>query len=276
MTDRRPPDPATLWPIYAQHASLYMAGGPSPSLHLADRSFFATTGAAHVDLNQAALFDAATEEDAHEVVDLIVSSGLPVLFGCSSGVTERVAPVLDTAGFRPMPNQEQLFWAPGAPPPPELPSSFDVRRVETDADVGAMQALFEEAHGYAPQLTGAMFAGTLRTDDSATGWIAWDGPEPVSFAIVSRSAGSLALWDVMTPVRHRRRGAARAVVGTAFAVVGAATAAAGPPIEQTIFWSSPAGRPLYESMGFVVADRVDAWALGASEEDLIAVGAHVA
>ena len=276
MTDRRPPDPAALWPIYAQHAALYMAGGPSPSLHLTDRAFFAATGAAHVDLNQAALFGAATEEDAREVVDLILASGLPVLFGCSSGISERVAPVLVTGGFRPMPNQEQLFWAPGAPSPPELPSSFDVRSVETDADVGAMQALFEEAHGYVPQLTGAMFGRTLRTDDTVTGWIAWDGPEPVSFAIVSRSAGSLALWDVMTPVRHRRRGAARAVVGTAFAAVGAATAAAGPPIEQTIFWSSPAGRPLYESMGFVVADRVDAWALGASEEDLIAVGAYVA
>ena len=84
------------------------------------------------------------------------------------------------------------------------------------------------------------------------------------------------MWDVMTPARHRRRGAARAVVGTAFAAVGAATAAAGPPIEQTIFWSSPAGQPLEKSMGFVDADRVDAWALGASEEDVIAVGAYVA
>ena len=36
---------------------------------------------------------------------------------------------------------------------------------------------------------------------------------------------------------------------------------------------SPAGRPLYEAMGFVVADEVDAWTLGASAEDLAAVGA---
>ena len=139
-----------------------------------------------------------------------------------------------------------------------------------------MQAIFDEAHGYAPELTGAMFGRTLRTDNSVTGWLAWDGAEPVSFVIVTRVAATLSMWDVMTPARHRRRGAARAVVGTALAAVGADAAAAGLPIEETIFWSSPAGRPLYESMGFVVADRVDAWALGASEEDLIAVGAYVA
>ena len=271
MTDQQPPDPAALWPIYAQHAALYMAGGPSPSLHLTDRAFFAGTGAPHVDLNQGALFGAAKEEDAREVVDLIIASGLPVLFGCSSGIARRLGPVLVAAGFRPMPSQEHLFWAPGAPTPPEASSSFDVRRVESDVDLGAMQAIFEEAHGYAPELTGAMFGRTLRTNDSMTGWIAWDGTEPVSFVLVTRAASTLSMWDVMTPARHRRRGAARAVVGTALAVV----AAAGPPIEQTLFWSSPAGRPLYESMGFLVADRVDAWALGASEADLVAVGASL-
>ena len=118
-----------------------------------------------------------------------------------------------------------------------------------------------------------MFGRTLRADDWVTGWLAWDGPEPVSFTIVTRAAGTLSMWDVMTPARHRRRGAARAVVGAALASVGAATVAARPPIEQTLFWSSPAGRPLYESMGFKVADRVDAFVLGASEADLVAVGA---
>lgn len=41
--------------------------------------------------------------------------------------------------------------------------------------------------------------------------------------------------------------------------------------EEVLFWASPAGRPLYEAMGFVIADEVDAWAIGASAEDLAAV-----
>ena len=56
------------------------------------------------------------------------------------------------------------------------------------------------------------------------------------------------------------------------ATAGAAAVAAR-PIEETLFWASPAGRPLYEAMAFGVADEVDAWSLGASAEDLAAVGA---
>ena len=273
MDSPRPPEPAALWSIYAQHAAVYMAGGPAPTVYASDHAFYSSSGADHVDLNQGALFGAATEDDARLVCERIVASGLPVLFGCSRGTSERGARHLVAAGFEAMPNPEFLFWAPGAPPALERPA-FDVRRVEADDDVRAMAALFLEAHGYEPELVTEMFGRRLRTDDSATGWLAWDGIEPVSFAIVTRAAGSLSMWDVMTPARHRRRGAARAVVGTALASIGAASSAAGSPIEQTFFWSSPAGRPLYESMGFIVADRLDAWALGASEADLIAVGAY--
>jgi hypothetical protein len=271
MSSPRPPAPATLWRVYAEHAAIYMAGGPAPSLYLADRGFLSTSGSPHVDLNQAVLFDGATEADARDLVGRILAAGVPVLFGCSEGVSEIVAPVLREAGFEHSPLPEQLFWMPGAPSAPDdLP--FDVRRVETDDDVAAMQSLFEAAHGYEPELTGSLFGDVLRTDDAATGWIAWDGPEAVSFAIVTRAAGSLSLWVVMTPPRHRRRGAGRTVVAAALDAVAGATRAAGPPIEQTLFWSSPAGRPLYEAMGFAVADTVDLWTLGASEADLIAVG----
>jgi hypothetical protein len=44
-------------------------------------------------------------------------------------------------------------------------------------------------------------------------------------------------------------------------------------VDRTLFWSSPAGRPLYESLGFEIADTVDVWARGASAADLAAVGA---
>jgi hypothetical protein len=275
VTGPRPPDPATLWPTYARHAALYMGGGPSPTFHVTDRFLLATSGAQHVDLNQGVLFGDATESDARDVVDRVLASGLPVLFGCSSVVTERAAPTLLEAGFQRMPTPEALFWSQGAPSVPDA-SAFDVRRVENPDEVAAMQAIFQEAHGYEPELTDALFGRRLRTDDSMTGWLAWDGDEAVSFAIVTRAANTLSLWVVMTPARHRRRGAARMVVVASLAAVSAAARAAGTPIEHTLFWSSPAGRPLYEAMGFLVADTVDAFVLGATEADLVAVGASVA
>ena len=131
-----------------------------------------------------------------------------------------------------------------------------------------MGSVFAEAHGYDSVLIDRMYGDRVGTDDGFSAWLAWDGAEPVSFTIVTKSAASLALWDVMTPPRHRRRGAARAVISHALAESAAATT-----IEETIFWATPLGRPLYESMGFSIADNIDAWTLGASPEDLAAVGA---
>ena len=100
--------------------------------------------------------------------------------------------------------------------------------------------------------------------------LALDGNEPVSCAFVTVIGRTLGLFDMMTPPRHRRRGAARALLGTALS---SAAAELEGGIDGILFWASPAGRPLYESLGFSIADPVTAWTLGASAEDLAAVGA---
>ena len=258
-----------LWRQYSSHAELVFRGGPRPTSHASAQSFVATSGADRVDLNQAALFGNASAQDAGELAARVVDSRVPCLLGCSDGVVDRVAPTLVSAGFQRLPNPEALFWQAGPPPPP-APSPFGVRRVRSAADVVAMGSIFEEAHGYDPALIDRMYGERVGVDDGFSAWIAWDGAEPVSFTIVTESAASFALWEVMTPVRHRRRGAARAVVSHALAQAAAATSNL---IEQTLFWATPLGRPLYESMGFAVADDIDAWTLGASPEDLAAVGA---
>ena len=247
-----------------------MSGGPAPAAYVDEHTIFVASGAQHVDMNQAIVLPGATEADARRLLDRILPADVPVLLGCSDGAQEGVAQILTEGGFVPLPLREALFWMRGVPA--AAPAPFDVRPVASDADVVAMQALFEEAHGYETELTGAVYGRIVRSGGPATGWIAWDGIEPVSFAIVTSAAGSLSLWNVLTPPRHRRRGAARAVVAAALAAAAARSHAAGVPIEQTFFWSSPAGRPLYEAMGFVIADNVDAWVLGASEADLAAIG----
>lgn len=264
-------DAAGLWSIYPRHAAAVMAGGRAPTSYATDRVFFVASGAHHVDMNQAVLFGGATEADARDLMDRILAADVPVLLGCSDGVNERVSTVLAAAGFVPLPVREALFGMLGVPSAPDA-TAFDVRQLITDADVTAMQALFQEAHGYEPELTADLYGGILRAGDAATGWIAWDGAEPVSFAMVTRAKRTLSLWNVLTPPRHRRRGAARAVVAAALATVATRNRDAGSPIEATFFWSSPAGRPLYEAMGFAVVDAVDAWVLGATEADLKAIG----
>jgi hypothetical protein len=262
-------DAARLWRLYADHAAVLFRGGPRPTFHATNRWFFAATGSDHVDMNQAALFGEAGAEDADLLAGRVLRAGVPCLLGCSDGVLERVAPALTAAGFARLPNREAIFWREG-PAAALEPSSFEVRRVRSNIDVSAMQATFEEAHGYDPASIAALYGGRVEGDDGFSAWLAWEGPEPISFAIVVEVGASLSIWEVMTPERHRRRGGARTVVNAALA---GAAAVAARPIEETLFWASPAGRPLYEAMGFIVADEVDTWAIGASAEDLAAVGA---
>ena len=257
------PDRARLWDRYGRHAVTVMQRGPNPYIRHAAHHFIAFSGAPHVDLNQAALFGNAGPADVATIADAARAADVPVLLARSATVTADLSGLLLDAGFV-QHEPEALFWMAGMPALVE--NRFRVRRVQTEADHRAMLALFEEAHGYAPSLTGPMF-GRLVLDRGVTGWIAWDGDEAASFALVTEGDPELGLFEVMTPPRHRRRGAASAVVRHALgqaAEVSRATA--------TFFWASPLGRPFYSALGFAPVDTVDVWTLGANESDLRAVG----
>ena len=263
---------ADLWRAYGRHAALLFSGGPAPLAVHADCHLFVASGGSHVDLNQAVLFGNATADDARAVAALAGAGGYPVLLGCSRDVSREVEQPLAEAGFTHLATSEYLFWAAGAPPATPA-AAFPVRRVETVADVSAMTSIFVEGHDYEPELVEGMYRELVLSDRGISGWLAWDGAEPVSFTFVTRIDGSLVLWEVLTPTRHRRRGAARAVIGAALNEV---AREAGGEIEQTFFWSTPAGKPLYDSLGFSIVDIVDTWVLGASEADLAIVGAEPA
>lgn len=259
---------AELWQTYSHHAARIFGSGPSPTTVFGERSFFVASGAPHVDLNQAALYGDAGAADAIEIGRLAVKSDDPVLLARSAEVTAELEEPLEQAGFTRLPTAEHLFCMPGTPPRSGL-APFDVRRMTSPADVAAMQAMFADVHDYGPGLTGALFGTLDPADDGLSCWIAWDGNEAVSLAFVTHEPSTLGLWEVMTPQRHRRRGAARTVVVTALDEVAQLVGG----VERSLFWSSPAGRPLYDSLGFEIADTVEVWVRGASEADLAAVGA---
>ena len=165
-----------------------------------------------------------------------------------------------------MPEREALFHATVAPTP--RPTVFDVREVVTDRDFAGIGTVFAGAHDYDPSLVATMWGPRLLGPCRARGWLAWDAAEPVSCVFVTRVGSSLGVFDMLTSARHRRRGAARALLARALTEV-----AHGESTDSIAFWASPAGRPLYESMGFAIADSVHVWTLGASPEDLAAVGA---
>lgn len=266
------PGRADLWLTYARHAALLFATGPRPQSAKTDCRFVALSGAPHLELNQAALYGQATEADAREIARLALDCDVPMLVARSHSVPDTVAEPLRAARFARLAVVEHTYWMPGVPAL-RIAGSFAVRAMASDDDHRAMESMFAEVHGYSRSIIASLFGRAVRAGDGVTGWMAWDGSEPVSSLLVTECDGWLGLWDVMTPARHRRRGAASQLIVAALNEV-ARTAAR--PIVGTLFWSSPAGAPLYEALGFRVGDTLDAWALGATPAELAASGADLA
>jgi GNAT superfamily N-acetyltransferase len=100
---------------------------------------------------------------------------------------------------------------------------------------------------------------------------AWEGNTPVGAVYITTVDGTLGVFEMMTVPAYRRRGVGRALLSGALA---AAAARSEQPIRETCFWSTPDGQPLYTAIGFTAVDILEVWTLGASEEDLAAVGAN--
>lgn len=262
------PQPADLWPIYGRHAAAILRHGPKPVAKHGPGWSLALSGAGHVDLNQVALYGGADRTDAAAVVDEAAASGVPILLAVSASLAIAVDDILEGAGFLRSSSEEALFWAWDVPALTR--AQFEVRRAASPSDLAGIAQIFADVHDYEPDLVESMYGQSVLADPVIEAWLALDGDDPVSCAFVTRLGRTLGLFDVMTPPRHRRRGAARALID-----VSLSSATAGQPggIDGILFWASPFGRPLYESLGFSIADLVTVWTLGASAEDLAAVGA---
>jgi GNAT superfamily N-acetyltransferase len=264
----QPLDVPGLWRTYGRHAEAMLSAGPAPATTRTDARFVVLSGAPHVDLNQAGMFGDGDRADAEAIAAIVQAADVPCLLGVSSSVRDDVAGALLAGGFEAMAQREAMFLADR--PPAVRPSAFQVRRIGSPDDrAGAHQVLLG-THDYDSTLIAEMWGPSLLDRPDVGGWVAWDGDEPVSCAYVTRVGRSLSVFDMMTPPRHRRRGAGRAVLTTALTE---AWTWDGVEADHVAFWASPAGRPMYESMGFVVADDVNVWTFGASPEDLAAVGA---
>ena len=260
--------PADLWPEYGRHAAAILRHGPAPDADAGRGWSLALSGAGHVDLNQLAFYGPVERSAVEAVLARVAASDIPALLGQSASLNVEIGDLLRAAGFLQSPAVEALFWAPAAPTPTDAP--FQVRRAENRADLARIWSIFVDAHGYEPDLVESMYGEALLDDEAVAPWLALDRGETVSCAFVTSLDQTLGLFDVMTLPRHRRRGAARALLNTALSTTAAEHDEG---INGILFWASPSGRPLYELLGFGIADLVTAWTLGASAEDLAAVGA---
>jgi GNAT superfamily N-acetyltransferase len=256
-------DAADLWETFAEDAALVMSGGRAPSRGSGSGWFAIITGEPHCDLNECGLTSRATSVDVQALVAFIAAADVPALVTVASTVPAAITEPLSAAGFARAPEREPLMWCPRRPP--LATNGLRVEQVRSGADRERAIAIIADAHAMEHEVASRALAHMPDPDDRVSAWLAFEGEEPISVAWVTPGP-RIGVWEMMTPARHRRKGAARAALTSALdAVWSAAT-------EGAFLWSTPAGRPFYESVGFAAVDEAVSWTLGADREFLAAIG----
>jgi GNAT superfamily N-acetyltransferase len=256
-------DAATLWETFAEHAAIVMSGGRAPARGSGRGWFAVVTGEGHVELNQCALTSRATAADGRALVAFLTEHDVPALVSVASTAGAEVTAPLAAAGFERAPVAEPLMWCPQRPP--RVTGGLRVAEVRSAAERERALAIIADAHVMETEMAGRALATLPAPDGRIAAWLAYAGDEAISVAWVTPGP-RIGVWEMMTPARHRRRGAARAVLTSAL------HAAWDPATEGAFLLSTPAGRPFYEAVGFTAADDAVSWTIGADEALLAAIG----
>ena len=141
--------------------------------------------------------------------------------------------------------------------PRRRPASQFGEVIEADDLVG-LEVILEAAIMMSPEIARRQFALEWLVGDGLGSWVAWDGDQPVSAVTLSWDAQGCAVWETMTMPAHRRRGAGRT------ALIAALNDVLRPSMTGSVLVTTPLGRPLYESLGFIALDESITWTRGAS------------
>ena len=163
------------------------------------------SGERHCELNMCVLLPGSGATAARALVALLDDGDLPAVVSAPSDHDPERDAVLATTGFVGTALAEPLMGCTTRPVP--TPSPFRVAPAVDDADVAAGLAIAAEAHAVDAAMLARTYGRATREVPGVTVWLAWDGAEPVSALCVVADAAWLGVKSMMTPARHRRRGA---------------------------------------------------------------------
>jgi hypothetical protein len=256
-------DAAALWETFAEHAPRVRPGGRAPARGSGSGWFAMLTGEAHPDLNESVLTSRAGAADAAELVAFVAAAGVPALVSVASGAGPEVTAPLAAAGFARAPAPEPLMWSPARPP--RTAAGLRVEEVRSASERASAVSIVAGAHMMAVEVADRTLAPLPDPDGRVAAWLAYDGREPIS-VVWATPGRRIGIWSMMTPAQQRRRGGARAVLTCALAALWR------PDTEGAFLFSTAAGRPFYEAVGFTAVDDASTWTRGASAEFLAAIG----
>lgn len=214
--------------------------------HLAGEGWFASLSwLPTTELNVCGLDPTA---DGRSATDLVAALGEqhPALVFTSKLAHESSRRALTDVGFVVTPVLEPVMSSRTRPLPSGGP--FQVRRCTSASDVDIALDLTAAAHQVPRHFLSASI-GAVASAGRASVWLAHDGDQPVSTVWLTRVGACLGVMEMMTPPQYQGRGAGRALLSHALHSEWDET------VDRSVLLGTPAGRRLYEALGFVAVDE---------------------
>lgn len=249
-----------LWAFARRDLVALLSYVDGSELRLASRALIGFTGGLTADFNLA-LIDACSDDEALfvEYVELAYKRGLPSLFMLSDACAGRLERLAKGLGLTEAGTAPLMALQEG--PAFQTQTAFAVERVTEKAGMGVEADLVASAFALDREWVGRTFcAEALLEAPAVSFFLACKEGEAFSAVTTTTSGTTVGIWSMATPANRQRMGAGRA------ALVGA--------IEHhrrfgaTTFFliATPAGKPLYESLGFSTVEAAHLWVAGPSEQ----------
>jgi len=214
------------------------------------------------ELNVCGLDPTAEERGGAELAALLSPDQPALAFTSQAAPDQARQPLLDV-GFELASVLEPVMCSRSRPQPSAGP--FRISRCGTAADLNTALDLTAAAHQVSRDLLSASI-GQAAARGLASVWLAHQGDEPVSTVWFTRCGPCIGVMEMMTPPRYQGRGAGRTLLSHAL------HSEWDPSVTRSVLLGTPAGRRLYESLGFVAVDESLSCVRGLDDAVLDAIG----
>lgn len=249
-----------LWTAARRDLAMFFSYIEGAETVLRGSAFIGLTGGPSADFNMA-LFGENPDDLAvfDDFVSRVNARGVSALAMASGAAGPRFGPAarakgLIEAGAAPL-------MVRSGPLPEHRASEFFTRRATEAHEMSIFSDLAASAFAMDPAWVDRTFAAASLLDAPAMGfYVAYRGDLPMSSVCTSGAGSTVGIWTMSTPPEKQRQGAGRAVL------VAAMQDHLRRGAETFYLIATPAGKPLYDSLGFKTVDELSIWLVGESSQ----------
>jgi GNAT superfamily N-acetyltransferase len=231
-----------------------MHAAPGVELYITQAGVLGLTDEPSADFNRLTL-SADPEAEAFLVrsVARARERGRPLSATLSPRAAEALAPMATRLGFRPVGAAPLMVLRPGAPVQPSRP--VKITRALGPALAAVVGDLIAAAFDEPRDLVARYFDVCFTETAGVEAWIAWDCDRPMSTVTITPTGDTAGVSLMATPPEQQRKGAGRALLTQVIADYRSRG------VQRFHLGATPAGRPLYDSVGFKWLADLPVWLL---------------